>query len=166
MFLFGYAARRYILVAISVFSQTINIRGKVTDTTGVTPIEGALVKLEKYGFTDTTDEYGIFAIGGTVSFVSDIHNFQSNKLSAAIHNGILSLYLSERSAVNITIYTLQGKAVSKIQKVMDRGTHSLAQPELSYGFYIYKIQADKSELVLRTLSIDRTGGSKFSQRES
>ena len=73
-----------LLTAFAVFSQQINIRGTVTDTSGVTPIAGAVVKLEKYGVTDTTTADGSFVLTGAVSIKQCIHQLQPNVLSANI----------------------------------------------------------------------------------
>jgi len=147
-----------LLTAFAVFSQQINISGKVTDTSGVTPISGAVVKLEKHGYVDTTKADGSFTLTGAVSIGSNSHQLQPNALSASMRNGMLSLYVPERGAVSITTYTIQGKAVSKIEKVLDVGAHSIAQPELGHGVYIYKIRARSRELVVKSSSLGRTGG--------
>jgi len=147
-----------LLTALAVFSQQITISGKVTDTTGVAPITGAVVKLEKYGFADTTTADGSFVLTGLVSSIDQsIHQLQPNALSANMRNGMLSLYVPERGAVSITTYTIQGKAVSKIEKVLDKGAHSIAQPDLGKGVYIYKIRAGSRELMLKNSSLVRTG---------
>jgi len=146
------------VLVIAVFSQQINIRGKVTDTSGVTPVAGAVVKLEKYGFADTTTADGSFALTGAVSIGQSINQLQPNALSANMRNGMVSLYVPERGAVTITTYTIQGKAVSKLQKMLDKGAHSIAQPDLGQGVYVYKIQAGSRELVLKSSSLGRSVG--------
>ena len=87
-----------LLTAFAVFSQQITISGKVTDTSGVTPIAGAVVKLEKYGFADTTTVDGSFTLTGAVGIGQSIHQLQPNALSANMRNGMLSLYVPERGA--------------------------------------------------------------------
>jgi len=147
------------VLVFAVFSQQINISGKVTDTSGVTPVAGAVVKLEKYGFVDTTIADGSFALAGLATGIgSNSHQLQPNALSATMRNGVLSLYVPERGAVTITTYTIQGKAVSKIAKVLDVGSHSIAQPGLGHGVYVYRIQAGSRELVVKSSSPGRSGG--------
>jgi len=147
-----------IVLVFAVFSQQINISGKVTDTSGVTPVAGAVVKLEKHGFADTTTADGSFALTGAVSIGQSINQLQPNALSANMRNGMVSLYVPERGAVTITTYTIQGKAVSKLQKMLDKGAHSIAQPDLGQGVYVYKIQAGSRELVLKSSSLGRSVG--------
>jgi hypothetical protein len=49
-----------------VHAQTINISGKITDTSGVTPLVGVIVTLEKAGLTATTGADGNFTLTGTI----------------------------------------------------------------------------------------------------
>jgi uncharacterized protein (TIGR02145 family) len=136
------------LTVIATYSQNINIRGIVTDTSGKTPVKGVVVTLEKYGFTDTTAEDGSFVLTGMVNIRSNTSQLQPDFYSANIHDGKLSLHLPERSKVSIITYTVQGKVVSKVQKVLDTGTHCVTQSSLGHGLYIYMVRVgDKSFII-------------------
>ncbi len=146
-----------ILTLVATYSQNINIRGTVTDTSGNTPVKGVVLTLEKYGFTDTTAEDGSFMLTGMVNSKSNTSQIQPNIFSTKIHNERLSFHLSERSDVSISIYTVQGKAVSKMQKVLDMGTHYITQPLLGNGLYIYQLRIGN-----KTLTIE---GTDFGSRQ-
>jgi len=126
----------------------------VTDTGG-TPIAMAAVMLEKHGYKDTTDVTGNFLLTGAVGINDQINQQIPYKLSAAIKNSLLFINIQEKSAVEITTYTLQGKVISAINKTMDAGTHSIALPHVGAGVYFYKIKAGSSEFVLKDISINR-----------
>jgi uncharacterized protein (TIGR02145 family) len=64
----------------------------------------------------------------------------------------------ERGAVEIITYTLQGKAVSRLQKVMDIGAHSIAQPKIGNGVYLYRIKACGIELIVKSPTLGRIAG--------
>jgi uncharacterized protein (TIGR02145 family) len=144
------------------FSLDITISGKVTDT-GTTPLPNAAVKLEKYGLTATSDINGNFTLTGTVGINSNLKQLQPHNLSATIHNGIVCLTVHEKTSVEIITYTVQGKAVSFVQKIVDAGTHSISLPHKGTGVYVYMIKAGKSELFIKshsssTVSAKRPGG--------
>jgi len=144
-----------LLAVFAGLSQVINIRGKVTDTSGVTPIVGAVVKLEKYGFTDTTIPDGSFVLTGNVSVKFNVNQLLSSMLSVRAGNGMLYVHVRERLAIEIITYTIAGKVVSRVQKVMGIGTHSITQPNMGNGVYLYKIKAGNKEFVIKSPSIGR-----------
>jgi hypothetical protein len=145
-----------LLAAIICFSQ-INISGKVTDTSGVTPLSGAFVNLEKLGLTFTTGADGNFWFTAT-GVLSNNNHSQSRKLTANTGNGLLYIHLQERSLVEIINYTISGKAVSRVQQVMETGAHSIAQPNMGNGINFYKIKAGNNELILKSPLIGRGAG--------
>jgi uncharacterized protein (TIGR02145 family) len=134
------------------FSLEINIHGTITDT-NTTPLPGAAVKLEKYGLTTTAGADGRFALTGIVGINTNSSNLHSNALSARISNGVLFLDIMEKGLVEIKTHTLQGVAVSRLQKIMDVGTHSIAQLNKGKGVYLYRIKMGSSELVIKSLSL-------------
>lgn len=152
---------RKLLIVIAVVSvtsaQTINIGGKVTDT-GSAPLPGAYVKLEKLGLSATSQQDGGFRLTGSVNTKDQTNQHLSHTVSAKIRNGLLSVNLLERSAVEIILYTVQGKAVSTIQKTMDPGSHSIALPSAGPGVYLYKVKSDRSEFLIKSHAIGGASG--------
>ncbi len=146
----------FVIVSMS-FSQNITISGKVTDT-GTTALSGAVVKLEKYGLTATTGADGSFSLTSTSGINSGINQLKQHRVLASTGNGVIYLQLQERGQVEIITYTLQGKAVSKVQKAMDIGTYSIVKPYMGNGVYLYKIKAGNSELIIKSPSIGRVSG--------
>jgi uncharacterized protein (TIGR02145 family) len=142
----------FIAVSVSM-AQSVNISGKVTDSSG-TAISRAFVKLEAGGQVDTTEVDGSFALtGNSVNNKSQIDMFQQHQLSATINNGLLHLNVTEKSVVQIVTYTLQGKAISTVQQLMDAGTHTIALPQRGASVYLYKVKSGRSEFVLMSNSI-------------
>jgi hypothetical protein len=75
------------LFAVSVCTaQPINIRGKVTESSGITPLAGAMVRLAYIGLSTTTGTDGSF----TLTNVTGISNATINK--ALSHTQIVSLH--------------------------------------------------------------------------
>ena len=145
-----------LVVVVSVcFSAEINISGKVTDATGLTPIPGAIVKLEQEGLTATSGADGSFSLTSTVGINSGINQLQPHKVLASISNGVIHLQLQEKCQVEIITHTLHGKAVSRVKKVMDMGSHRIAQPFKGTAVYVYRIKSGSNELVLKSPSIGR-----------
>jgi uncharacterized protein (TIGR02145 family) len=142
------------LVAVSAgIAQNINISGKVTDT-DTTPISGAIVKLERCGLTATTGADGKFTISGTITGISgQISQSFLPKPAVTIYYGLLCLTVHEKSAIEIVTYTVQGKVVSKIQKTIDVGTHSIAFPRIGAGVNLYKIKSGNGEFLMKSSSL-------------
>jgi uncharacterized protein (TIGR02145 family) len=140
------------LVAASASMATIS--GKITDASG-TAILGALVQLETGGQNAITGTDGKFtlisnAIISRKSNLPPLHSF-----FAVINNGLLSVNIEKRSAIEITEFDLNGKVLSTIQRAIDAGTHSMALLQRSSGVYLYKVKSGNTELVLKSNSIDR-----------
>lgn len=136
------------------FCQSVNISGKVTDTSQ-TPLPGASVRLENGGQTATTGADGSFTLSGPAGIIGKTGRSLPHLRIAAIHNGKLFVDLQEKSVVKITAYTLQGKAVSIVQKTMDAGSHSLALPLRGAGVYVYKVKSGANEFLIKGPSICR-----------
>ncbi|HAJ78235.1 MAG TPA: hypothetical protein DCO75_00565, partial [Fibrobacteres bacterium] len=80
-----------------------DISGTVTDTSGTTPIPGAVVQLETGGQIDTTDASGNFTLVTSTAIVSNNGNKSLlNGLSARISGNVLNLTIAEQSAVEVT----------------------------------------------------------------
>ncbi len=135
-------------------SQNVTISGIVTDTGG-TAIEGAAVQLEKAGLPTTTGADGSFTITGTVGIIGQMNQPLPHMHIVKIDNGVLCINIREKSTVEITTYTLQGKVISALQKTMDAGTHSIAMPRIGAGVHFYKVKTGGSEFVIKNHSIGR-----------
>ena len=141
------------LAAVSLcVAQSVNISGKVTDT-GSTPLPGAVVSLEKGGQTTTTGADGSFTLTGNANITAQNYRFQPQKFSATICNGVLFVNVKEKSAIMITVYNLQGQAVSSLQNTMAAGMHSLALPHRGTGVYLCKVRSGRNEVLIKCNSI-------------
>jgi uncharacterized protein (TIGR02145 family) len=143
-----------VFLAVSIDSaQSINISGKVTDSGGVA-ILGAIIKLEKLGYSDTTESNGSFRLtDGATGISGQLNQTLSHNLSAIIHNGLLCVNVGNKSAVKVTTFNLNGEALSTIQKSMDAGINSIILPRLGTGVYLYKLKSGNNEFVLKSNSI-------------
>jgi uncharacterized protein (TIGR02145 family) len=139
-------------VSLCIAQINITINGKVTDT-GTTPISGAVVKLEQGGLTATSGPDGSFLLSGTTGNINSQSNKPiSGKITASLHNGYMSLSLGEKSNVEISTYTIQGKKLSSIHQTLDAGYHSVALPTTASGVCFYRIKSGNEEVVLKSIS--------------
>jgi uncharacterized protein (TIGR02145 family) len=130
-----------------------NISGKVMDSGGV-GIPGAIVKLEKGGQFDTTESNGDFLLTiGAAGISNQVNQALPDRLFATIRNGLLSVNIAERSAVEIIVFDLNGKVISNMSRSMDAGIHFIALPQRNAGVYLYKVKAGNSEFVLKGNSV-------------
>lgn len=134
------------IVAASLsISQTINISGTVKNQSG-TGITGAAVKLEKGGQTATTGSGGSFTLTTTGIISSQT---VLPKLLSGIYHGQLHICVADKTPLEIITYTLQGKAISRIQKSVAAGNHSIALSRTGTGVYLYKIRSAGGEVLLK-----------------
>jgi len=141
----------FFAVSVCIAQITVTISGQVTDSTGVTPIAGATVRLEKGGLPTTSGADGSFLLSGTTGNINSHSNKPlSGKITASLHNGYMSLSLREKSDVEITLYTIQGKELSSTHKTLDIGSHSVVLPTIAAGVCFYRISAGNEEFVLKS----------------
>jgi uncharacterized protein (TIGR02145 family) len=143
-------------VSICVAQPVIFISGTVTDTGGI-PISGVIVRLENAGWGTTTQENGNFTIANVGVHGQDNQSLPL-KLSAKIHNGLLSINVAEKSTVEITTFDLSGKALSTVQKTIEAGNHSLALPNMGAGIHLYKVKTGSSEFLIKSHSFAGVSG--------
>jgi uncharacterized protein (TIGR02145 family) len=157
--------RLFILTAILMgiltalcMAQTIDRHGIVTDTGGV-PISGAIVRLQTYGHSDTTDSEGNFFLSGSGTDISYNANKPAlSQFSAVITNGMLTIKLAEKANIEIVSYDLKGKAVLSIHQTVSAGAHSIKLPYNSSGIYLNRIKYNDNELILKSNTV--SGSSK------
>jgi uncharacterized protein (TIGR02145 family) len=132
-----------------------NISGTVTDT-GITPISGAVVQLEKGGQTDTTGSDGHFTIitTPTNNIPSDCTSLP-NGLSARISGNKLTAMTSERTDLEVVTFDLGGKSVSTMRRTLGAGSHTIGLPQRGAGIYLYKVKTGNRELLIKC---DAVGG--------
>ncbi len=130
-----------------------DISGIVTDT-GTTPISGAAVQLENGGQTATTGADGSFRLIISSAILPINGKLLPNGLSAKISGNMLNITIAERSAVEVTTFDLNGKALSGMCQTMDAGTHSISLPQRGAGIYLYKIKSGSRVVVLKGNSVD------------
>jgi uncharacterized protein (TIGR02145 family) len=130
-----------------------DISGIVTDT-GTTPIPNAIVQLETGGQIDTTDGNGNFTLTTTTAILPVNGKQLLSGMSARISGNELNLTIAEQSAVEITTFDLNGKAISTMRKTLNAGSQSIALPQRSAGINLYKVKAGNNELVLKGNSVD------------
>ena len=134
------------MTSISLCTATIS--GIITDT-GSTPVAGAAVQLERGGQTAISGTDGNFTIAAT-AILHGNGTLLPNGLSARISGNMLNVTITERSAVEVMKFDLNGKSLSTMCKTLDAGSHSISLPYRSAGIYLYKVKTGDRELVLKS----------------
>jgi uncharacterized protein (TIGR02145 family) len=138
------------LIMSASFAQNITMSGRVTDFTGGAPIAGAAVHLEHCGLSATTGLNGDFTLSGTIS--KNARNATSrNTPDAWTVNGLVYLFLYERSPVTIEAFTLQGKMVWRVIRIMEPGLRNITVSPAISGVRLYRINSSAGEWMLKTL---------------
>ena len=139
-------------------SANVNISGSVTDSAGK-GIAGALVLLEKAKISTTTDENGIFTLTGIVGTIS-----QKSPLPMAIgykpfiENARLKFTLDVESVIDVAIYTMQGRLVSRVTKSAGAGPHALALPVFGDGLYLCRAKIGNTAYLLKGTCLHQPSG--------
>jgi uncharacterized protein (TIGR02145 family) len=139
-------------IAVSLCFSQINISGIVTNSGG-TALEGAVVKLEQLGLSDTTGSDGTFELTDTTTGIMGQTTQSTHKMSVNVNGGALFITATEKSPVEITTYNLQGKNLFTLNKSMEVGTHAITLPDLGKGVHLYKVKSGSSEFVLKSCSM-------------
>ena len=95
---------------LTVNSQVINLHGNVRDQTG-TPIPGATVILPHHELKDTTNTDGSFAL--TKSTATSLPVSKTITHTISINKGFLEFHLIHSSAIQIAVYSAQGRLLKK-----------------------------------------------------
>ena len=134
----------FILISLAINAQTINLRGKITNSGG-DPINGAVVTLVDQGLKDTTGTDGTYAISTTSAFKMPL--LQPEKESILPCNGGLAFALSKPSAVTIQIFDVNGMLLKKEYLT-----------NVFTGFYRFDIAANTgvSKLMIIKASVGQT----------
>jgi len=134
----------FMLIGLTLNAQTINVRGKVSNSTGK-PIANALVSLMRQGLKDTTGTDGAYSLAKSTAAVPPIA-LVPRLQTIVVEKGFLEFSLPHPSSVKVEIFDLQGNL---LQKEM--------LPSASAGFYRFNIEENSRTakvLVVRT-SINR-----------
>lgn len=146
------------LVFISLcVAQDINISGIVTDTNDM-PVVGANVILESFGLNDTTGMDGKFLITDAVTG-NQIKQSTHYTHAVKIFNGFLCVNAQKESLIEIVVYTLQGRVVSKIKKIVFAGMNSITLSHVGAGIYFYHIKIGNNKFVLKNNYISKMSAS-------
>jgi hypothetical protein len=98
-------------LGLSVNAQTINVRGKVTDTAGK-PIVNAVVELTHAKLKDTTGANGLYALNAGGSAVRHFADPASG--SMWFHQGVLEFSVAEAAPIRIGIFDVKGALLDKV----------------------------------------------------
>ncbi len=127
-----------------------NISGKVTDTSGVTPIAGAVVKLEKGGQMAIAGADGSFTlVVGDMGILPGNGKLLPKGMSARISGNMVNVTIAKKATVEIAVFDISGKSVFTVRKTLNAGSQNIALPQRGTGIYLYKVKAGDSELVLK-----------------
>ncbi len=115
-----------LLLSLSIFAQSINLRGTITNQSGK-PIANAIITLLKQGMKDTTGTNGVYSISSTTAIVAPVA-LQPQSQSIHLENGFLELRLTSPSPVKVEIFDVNG---SLLQREI--------QNDATGGFYRFSI---------------------------
>ncbi|HEX2955279.1 MAG TPA: carboxypeptidase regulatory-like domain-containing protein [Chitinispirillaceae bacterium] len=98
-------------VCLDVFSQSVTITGKVTNSSG-SGISGALVKLASKNLSATTDASGAYSIKGATAVNAAIGN--AGYRAILLKNGVVTVNLKQPERVQIELFDMQGNILNNI----------------------------------------------------
>jgi|GEM_PF-3404272 len=135
---FLYSSILHVFLAIGVFAQNVDIKGKVTNREGL-PVAGASVVLKNLNKSATTDQAGLYQISGT----SDIGNVQhaGSLYSVAMTNNSICLFLKAPGQITVSLFTVYGRSVAMLHNgSLNKGRHRFAFPSRSLSRQVYLLR--------------------------
>jgi hypothetical protein len=138
--------------ALSAFGQigAVNLRGTVTDSAGTTPVAGATVTLERLGLTTTSGQDGSFALTRSTA----LYGTGPTASFAGVRDGSLYLSLAERTEVEITAFSHEGRELASIRRTLDAGAPAISLPALGTGLRFFRVKAEGRETLLKAYAVD------------
>ncbi len=135
----------FLILVLSVYAQTVNLRGKVTNTSG-SPIAKAVVTLTGQDLSDTTGADGAYGI--TATGIAQLPLLTPRNRLISLDKGILSFSLPVPSPVMIEIFDVRGMLLKRETK-----------PNAQAGFYRFNVAeyAHASKLLLIKTAIGNEG---------
>jgi len=97
-------------VSLSVFAETVNLRGKVTNQNGKA-VKGAIVRLVAQNLSDTTDDQGRFLIN-TVNVRENFGRLPDRE-KVTIEKGSVLFSLTKADQVKIEVFDISGNLLKK-----------------------------------------------------
>ena len=133
-------------MATSLYAQTLNVRGKITNAAGE-GVSGAVVELVHKGLKDTTGSDGAYAITGTSAL-----RRQPLEQGIRLERGILLLSVARPAQVKVEVFDLNGNQL-RMEAVPNasRGVYrwDLNEHALSHQMMIIKASIGKEARVFR-----------------
>jgi hypothetical protein len=135
------------MMMFSVFSQTIDLNGKVTDTNG-NPIKDAIVTLLGKDMADTTGSNGVYFLHMVdITAMSFFTIPQCESIS--LQRGVIKLSLPEAASMSIEVFDIQGNVIDRVERL-----------QASAGIYYFDI-LEKTRTP-RMMVVRASIGSRFS----
>jgi uncharacterized protein (TIGR02145 family) len=139
-------------------SQSINISGSVTDSSGK-GISGATVLLEKAKIATETDKNGFFSLVGAAGIIPQMNSPEKTiACGLFIENAQLYFTLAAPSVVEVAVYTIQGRRLSMINKSAGAGPHVWALPVYGAGIYFCRAKIGTAEYLLKATCLRQPSG--------
>jgi poly(3-hydroxybutyrate) depolymerase len=99
------------LIAFNVNAQTVNLRGKVSNSAGK-PVANAIVSIVNQGLKDTTGTDGAYSISNGTPVVSPVALIPQFK-NIVLKNGSLEFSLPDPAPLKVEIYSIEGRLLSR-----------------------------------------------------
>jgi PelA/Pel-15E family pectate lyase len=71
----------------------------------------------------------------------------------SLHHGYLSVYVSEKSDVIVSSYSLHGRVLAEVRKNLDAGTHQIAVPYAQANVNFFRVKTQNSEIILKAFQL-------------
>jgi endoglucanase len=134
------------------FSQIININGTVTNAAGI-PVSKVIVKLQNTDVIDTTDIDGFFSLKNRTTETNNWSNKRlTHNLMPSILNNRLSINAEKQCLLDVTAFSLHGRALFTKRWSVNAGVHSLVLPVNEAGIHVCRVKIDGHQFILKGYS--------------
>jgi len=130
------------------FAQTFTISGRVTDSSGATPLAGAIVSLENAGKKYTTGADGTFLFSGSVTSLL-LNEAKNIPFSVSINHGFIILHMCKGEIVELTTYSLLGQVIERTKLFLDAGLHYVSQQKLGSNVCLFQIKTKIGNFLMK-----------------
>lgn len=101
----------FLLIALTINAQTVNVRGKVTTQGGARPLPNATLTIISRSLSGKSDTSGAYLIQNSSSVKSPLQISRASEIT--LKNGVLEFNISQPKSLKVEIFDIKGTLVKK-----------------------------------------------------
>ena len=142
-----------LVMTMSAFAQTVNLKGVVKDRVSENPIKDAIVQIQGKSIADTTDSLGQFSFSFKTSAKYNKPQLDVPISPHFISNRGIVFSIKQAADIRVEIISLAGKIIKTfVKSSMESGAWAFSPGSLSSGTYLSRIRIGNTQTIVKFIS--------------